>query len=57
MRHNLKSEAELNGIWYRWLRWCRGDEIYEEAATTDEERELIDPEGLENEDLEEEDEA
>lgn len=47
-RHNLKAEAKLNGFWYRWIKWRRGDEIYEEAATTDEERELLDPEGFED---------
>ena len=55
-RHDLKAEATLSGIWYRWLKWRRGDEIYEEAATTDEERELLDPEGFEQEESEEEDE-
>ena len=53
-RHDLKAEATLSGIWYRWLKWRRGDEIYEEAATTDEERELLDPEGFEQEESEEE---
>ena len=46
-RHNLKAEAKLSGVWYRWIKWRRGDEIYEEAATTDEEREFLDPEGFE----------
>lgn len=46
----LKAEAKLSGFWYRWLKWRRGDEIYEEAATTDEERELLDPEGFEKKD-------
>jgi hypothetical protein len=55
-RHDLKAEATLSGIWYRWLKWRRGDEIYEEAATTDEERELLDPEGFEQEESEEEEE-
>jgi len=55
-RHDLKAEATLSGIWYRWLKWRRGDEIYEEAATTDKERELLDPEGFEQEDSEGEDE-
>ena len=55
-RHDLKAEATLSGIWYRWLKWRRGDEIYEEAATTDEERKLLDPEGFEQEKSEEEDE-
>ncbi len=55
-RHDLKAEATLSGFWYRWLKWRRGDEIYEEAATTDEERELLDPEGFEQEESEEEDE-
>lgn len=53
-RHDLKAEAKLSGFWYRWLKWRRGDEIYEEAATTDQERELLDPEGFEEEDSEEE---
>jgi len=52
-RHDLKAEAKLSGIWYRYLKWRRGDEIYEEAATTDEERELLDPEGFEQEDEDE----
>jgi len=47
-RHDLKAEAKLSGFWYRWLKWRRGDEIYEEAATTDEERELLDSEGFEH---------
>lgn len=55
-RHDLKAEEKLSGVWYRWLKWRRGDEIYEEAATTDEERELLDPEGFEQEDSEEEEE-
>jgi hypothetical protein len=55
-RHDLKAEDTLSGIWYRWLKWRRGDEIYEEAATTDEERELLDPEGFEQEESEEEEE-
>jgi hypothetical protein len=46
-RHNLKEEAKLSGFWYRWLQWRRGEEIYGEAATTDDERELLDPEGFE----------
>ncbi|WP_159903606.1 hypothetical protein [Salinirussus salinus] len=53
-RHDLKAEATLSGFWYRWLKWRRGDEIYEEAATTEEERELLDPEGFEKEQSEEE---
>lgn len=51
-RHDLKAEANLSGVWYRWLKWRRGEEIYEEAATTDKERELLDSEGLENENSE-----
>ncbi|WP_152420001.1 hypothetical protein [Haloferax prahovense] len=53
-RHNLKSEAKLSGVWYRWIKWERGDEIYEEAATTAQERKLLDPEGFEKEGSEEE---
>lgn len=45
-RHDLKAEAKLSGIWYRWIKWRRGDEIYEEATTTDEERSLLDPDGF-----------
>jgi len=52
-RHDLKAEAKLSGIWYRWIKWRRGDEIYEEAATTDEERRLLDPEGFDDTDSEE----
>lgn len=47
-RHNLKAEATLSGIWYRWIKWRRGDEIYEEVATTEDEREYLDPEGFDN---------
>lgn len=46
-RHDLKAEAKLSGVWYRWLKWRRGDEIYEEATTTDDERQYLDPEGFE----------
>ncbi|MDS0243604.1 MULTISPECIES: hypothetical protein [unclassified Haloferax] len=56
-RHDLKAEATLSGIWYRWLKLRRGDEIYEEAATTDKERDLLDPEGFEQEDSEGDDES
>lgn len=47
-RHGLKAEAKLSGFWYRWLKWRRGDEIYEEAATTEEERTLLDPDGFDD---------
>jgi hypothetical protein len=47
-RHDLKTEAKLSGFWYRWLKWRRGNDIYEEAATTDEERHQLDPDGLIN---------
>jgi len=41
-RHILKQEAPpLSGIWYRWIKWRREDQIYEEAATTPEEREKL----------------
>lgn len=56
-RHDLKAEAKLSGFWYRWLKLRRGDEIYEEAATTDKERKLLDPQGLEKKDSEEEKES
>jgi hypothetical protein len=49
-RHNLKAEARLSGFWYRYIKWRRGDEIYEEVATTDKERELLDHEGFEADD-------
>lgn len=42
-RHNLKAEAKLSGIWYWLLKLVKGDDIYLEAATTGEERELLDP--------------
>lgn len=45
-RHDLKGEAKLNGVWYRWLKWRRGDRVYDEALTTSEERVKLDPEGL-----------
>lgn len=45
-RHDLKAEAKLSGFWYRWLKWRREDEIYEEAATTDDERQQLDPDGF-----------
>lgn len=41
-RHELKAKAQLSGFWYRWIKWRRGNEIYEEASTTEEERELLD---------------
>ncbi|WP_157884798.1 hypothetical protein [Halorubrum aethiopicum] len=47
-RHNLKAEAKLSGFWYRWLKWRREDEIYEEAITTDDERQHLDPDGFGN---------
>lgn len=45
-RHELKGEASLSGVWYRWISWRRGDRIYEEAATTVDERQLLDPNGF-----------
>lgn len=42
-RHELKAEAQLSGFWYRWLKWRRGDEIYEEVSTTEDERDKLDP--------------
>lgn len=45
-RHDLKAEAKLSGVWYRWLKWRREDEIYEETATTDDERQYLDSEGF-----------
>lgn len=41
-RHQLKAEAKLSGFWYKWIKWRRGEQIYQEVATTDEERELLD---------------
>lgn len=51
-RHNLKAEAKLSGFWYRWIKRRRGDEIYEEVATTDEERDFLDPGGFDENDEE-----
>lgn len=45
-RHNLKEEAKLSGFWYWWVKRRRGDRVYDEAATTPEERERLDPEGF-----------
>lgn len=49
-RHDLKAEAKLSGIWYRWVKWRRGEEIYEEAATTEKERTLLDSDGFDTDD-------
>jgi hypothetical protein len=45
-RHSLKSEEQLSGVWYRWLKWRRSDEIYNEAITTDDEMKKLDPDGF-----------
>jgi hypothetical protein len=45
-RHSLKSEEQLSGVWYRWIKWRRSDEIYDEAITTDDEMKKLDPDGF-----------
>lgn len=52
-RHNLKAEAKLSGFWYWLLKLWKGEDIYLEGATTDEERELLDPDGFFEEDEDE----